>query len=77
MKFDENKCTHTCNVANFKVKFDGNVTIIDDKHCSDGSGLQIITDRMTIKDTESVHIDDWCLYRHQCDLPEHFGKIDL
>ena len=19
----------------------------------------------------------WCLYRHQCDLPERFGKIDL
>ena len=24
-----------------------------------------------------LDLNDWCLYRHQCGLPERFGKIDL
>ena len=39
MKFNETKCTHVCKVINFTVIFDGNVTAIGDKYCSDISGL--------------------------------------
>ena len=33
--------------------------------------------RMEAKESHWCCSPCWCLYRHQCDLPEHFGKKDL
>ena len=42
------------------------------------------SDRAMVRAAELLHGTshyvrslDWCLYSHQCDLPERFGKIDL